>query len=79
MDVARFDDLLRSLTTSPSRRGLNRLLAGLALAGPCGVLLAQADVEARKKGKKKKKPRNLQLRVLHLCAGNHDLWGTLLR
>ena len=60
MDANRFETLLRSLATSPSRRGALRLLAGsalggLTLGGP-RTLLELTETEAkRKKGKKRKR------------------------
>jgi hypothetical protein len=54
MDADRFDDVLRSLTETRSRRGVARMIAGLAAAGPLGILLGLADTEAKKKHKKKK-------------------------
>jgi hypothetical protein len=56
MDADRFDDMLRGLSQTPSRRGIVGALGGFALAGPLGALLDRATVEAKKKkGKKKKK------------------------
>jgi hypothetical protein len=54
-DALPFDDLLRSLAATPSRRGLTHALAGLALAGPLGALLGLPDAEAKKRHKRKKK------------------------
>ena len=53
MDADRFDTLLRSLATSPSRRGALRLLAG----SPLGSLLMRdpLSADAKKKGGGKKK------------------------
>ena len=51
VDTDRFDNLLRSLSETPSRRGALRALGGLGLAG----LFGHADAEAKKKKKKKKK------------------------
>jgi hypothetical protein len=53
MDAGRFDDLLRSLFESPTRRGIGRTLAGLTLGGTLGRS-ALVEVEARKKKRKKK-------------------------
>jgi hypothetical protein len=53
VDAGRFDDLLRSLFESPTRRGIGRTLAGLTLGGMLGKS-ALADVEARKKKRRKK-------------------------
>jgi hypothetical protein len=50
MDADRFDDVVRSLIATPSRR---RVLS-LTLGGALGSLLSLADVAAKKrKGKKK--------------------------
>lgn len=54
MDAGRFDDLLRSLAESPTRRGIGRTLAGLGLGGVLGRL-SLIEAEAKKKRKKKKK------------------------
>ena len=53
MDADRFDTLARSLRTLHTRRGLTRVLGGLAL-GPL-ALLGLAQTEAKRKKKKKKK------------------------
>jgi len=62
MDANRFDDLARTLTATPTRRGVSRALAGLTLSGMLLPLIGLADTEARKKKKnrkgKKKKGRN---------------------
>jgi hypothetical protein len=58
MDADHFDRLARSLTTSPTRRGVTRALAGLTLAGALAPLLSLTDTAAkkrRKKGKGRKK------------------------
>ena len=49
MDAKHFDFLARSLTASPSRRGMARVLAGLTLGGLLLPRLVQADMAARKK------------------------------
>jgi hypothetical protein len=54
MDARHFDDLLRSLFDSLSRRGIGRALAGLALGGTLGRL-SLIEAEAKNKRKKKKK------------------------
>lgn len=51
MDGNRFDDALRALIASPSRRGV----LGISLAGALGTLLGPVAAEAKKKGKNKKK------------------------
>ncbi len=83
MDAGRFDDLLRSLFASPTRRGIGRTLAGLTLGGMLGKS-ALAEVEARKKRRKKKckggkkkcgkKCRDLQTDPLHCgsCGNRCD-------
>jgi hypothetical protein len=53
MDAERFDSLLRSVATSPSRRSVLRLLAGSALGGL--LLRHPLSAEAKKKGGGKKK------------------------
>jgi hypothetical protein len=62
MDADRFDTLLRTLSTSPTRRGALRLLAGTALAGLLAVDTGTADAKkgggkgnGGKKGKGKKR------------------------
>ena len=63
MDPKRFDAVLRSLSTTPSRRIAVRLLAGLVLGDALGSLLGQPVAEAhnaltacrKKSGKQKKK------------------------
>jgi hypothetical protein len=55
MDAKRFDNLLRSLVASLSRRGISRALASLALAGPLSTLFGPENAEAKKKKRKKKK------------------------
>jgi hypothetical protein len=54
MDASRFDDLLRSLSAMPSRRGIARAIAASALATPFVSLLALSDAAAKKKKRKKK-------------------------
>jgi hypothetical protein len=54
MDPTRFDTLTRALTALPSRRGLVRAFAGLAVVGPLGALRAHSDAEAKRKHKAKK-------------------------
>jgi hypothetical protein len=51
MDADRFDDVIRTLTASPSRR----TVLGLTLGGTLGSLLGIADADAKKKKRKKKK------------------------
>lgn len=59
MDAARFNTLRHSLTATGTRRGLGRVLAGLALGGALAPLLALDDGEAKKgKGKKGKRKNN---------------------
>ena len=50
MEAGRFDTLTRLLTATPSRRGISRTLAGLALSGMLGFV--RGDESAAKKGKK---------------------------
>jgi hypothetical protein len=55
MEANRFDDLLRSLSESPTRRGIGRTLAGLGLGGALGRLsLIEAETKKKKRKKKKK-------------------------
>jgi hypothetical protein len=54
VDADRFDDLLRSLTETSSRRGVARALTGLMLVGPLSLLPGCGDMLAKKKHKKKK-------------------------
>jgi hypothetical protein len=58
MDGARFDNLLRTLSESPSRRGIARTLAGIALATPLAALCDAPWTAARKKHKRKKHKKN---------------------
>jgi hypothetical protein len=51
MDAERFEALLRTPTPTPSRRGLTRRLAGLALAGPMAAL-GLSSAEAKRKHQK---------------------------
>jgi hypothetical protein len=51
------DRIARSLSTTPSRRGVSRALAGLTLSGLLAPLIGLAGTEARKR-KKKGKRRN---------------------
>jgi hypothetical protein len=53
MDDSRFDNVLRALTASPSRRAVLRALGALALGGGVGTSLEEA--EARKCSECKKK------------------------
>ena len=64
MDGSSFDALLQTLTRSPSRRGIARALAGLALAGPAGAWRDVVETAAKKKRKKKKHKKR------HVCAPN---------
>lgn len=65
MDGSRFDAWSRALADARSRRGLARLLTGLALGGPI-ALRRTTDTAAKKKGKgRKKRPARCQPR----CAG----------
>jgi hypothetical protein len=54
LEPTRFDTLTRSLAAAPSRRGLARVFAGLAVAGPLSALGGRGSVEAKKKHKHKK-------------------------
>jgi hypothetical protein len=50
MELDRFDALTPNLTTTGSRRGITRLLAGLTLGGSLGLLrLSQAEAKCKKK------------------------------
>lgn len=53
MDAERFEALLRTVSTMPSRRGFVRLLTGLALAGPL-VNVGLTEAAAKRKHKKKR-------------------------
>jgi hypothetical protein len=55
MDADRFEALLRSFTTSPSRRGALRVLLGSALAGSFGWLGSAESRGDKKRGKGKGK------------------------
>jgi hypothetical protein len=68
MNGSRFDTLTRSLTAPRTRRGLSRVLGGLAFGGPL-ALLGPAEAEAgRKKGKRRKK-RKKKRDCAPNCAG----------
>jgi hypothetical protein len=54
MDGSRFDAWSRALVTAHSRRGLIRLLSGLALGGSL-ALLGRVDTKAKHKKRKKKR------------------------
>jgi hypothetical protein len=57
MDVDRFDKFTRALTEERSRRGVARLLGGLAVGGSLGWLgFAEAMAKKKKKKKKRKSP-----------------------
>lgn len=78
MDPERFDQLLRALTGSSTRRGIARALVGLTIGGAWGYLLNIGDVGAkkRKKNRKKKKgqgsttPPPPPITCARDCAGN---------
>jgi hypothetical protein len=55
MDPSRFDHFTRTLTATPSRRGVTRALAGLTLSGMLMPLLGFTDTESRRRRKKKGK------------------------
>src|SRR3954451_25425479 len=57
MDDSRFENLLRVLTASPSRRSALRTLGALALGGAVATSFTFEEVEARKCGECKKKKR----------------------
>ena len=57
MDDSRLDKLARALSEAHSRRGLTRLLSGLAVGGPLaalGVADSEGKPKKKKKGKKKR-------------------------
>lgn len=56
MGDSRFDAFSRSLTTRLSRHGVRRLLGGLVLSSPLGVLRPEAMGAKKRKKKRKKKP-----------------------
>lgn len=65
MDGERFDDLLRSLGSRPSRRGV---IAGLA-SGLLALLAANQDAKARKKKRKGNNNKKKRRRCTPTCAG----------
>lgn len=67
MDVDRIDALSRKVFAVTSRRGLGRILAGFALAGPMSLLLDRAASDAKKKRKKKKKCKRGKKRCGRKC------------
>jgi hypothetical protein len=70
MDDSRFDTLVRSLTDVRSRRGLTRLLAGVAVSGPLALLgLAETEGKGKKGKKKKKKKKKRSTTSPGPCAG----------
>ena len=70
MDADRFDTLVRSLRETQSRRGLTRLLGGLAIGAPLALLgLAETEAKRRKKKKKKKKASGGTPVCTPQCAG----------
>ena len=72
MDPTRFDDLIRSVTASPTRRGVVRALGGGALAGVFGLLTRGGGAAKKKhhkgnKGHKPKKPKGCKAGT-HKCG-----------
>jgi hypothetical protein len=55
MDGNRFDELLRSMTVSPSRRGIARALGRFSLAGIVVPLLGLVGADGKKSKPKKKR------------------------
>jgi hypothetical protein len=55
MDTNHITSLLRSLATTPSRRGVARTLAALTLGGGVAALAGHGTSEAKKKCRNKKK------------------------
>jgi hypothetical protein len=53
MDAERFEALLRTVSTMPSRRGVVRLLTGFALAG-ANATVGLTGTAAKRKHKKKR-------------------------
>ena len=68
MDADRFDILARSLRAPHTRRGVMRVLGGMAL-GPL-ALLGIAQTEAKRKRKKKKKPPPASVVYVPVPAGD---------
>jgi hypothetical protein len=72
MDATHLAVLLRSLATTPSRRGVARALTGFTLAGALSPLLGLAEVDAKNKRKKKQRRRRKKKRKQEpqpFCAG----------
>lgn len=57
MDADRFDDAVRAVAGTPSRRALGRALAGLAMGSILAPLLRVSDVEGKKAHKRKARRR----------------------
>jgi hypothetical protein len=70
MDSNRFDAFARTLSAGRSRRGVTRLVGGLALAGPAALLaLLGSDAKRKKRKKKKKKTRVTGCSSDRQCTG----------
>jgi hypothetical protein len=69
MDGSAFDRLTRTVIAPRTRRGVHRLLGGLAVGGPL-ALLGGAAGEARKKNKKKKPCPPCKKRKKGKCKAN---------
>jgi hypothetical protein len=70
MNADRFDALLRSLTATPSRRGVAHALAGIIVAGTLDPLFGLTDAAAKKKKKKRKKKPPVSLTPPITCTPN---------
>jgi hypothetical protein len=68
--------LLRSLATTPSRRGVARALAGFTLAGVLSPLFGFAETDAKNKRKKKRRRKTRRKKKpQHFCVGRNLCTG----
>jgi hypothetical protein len=76
MEADRFDDIVRTLSATPSRRAIARAMSGFALAGGMGTLLGLADAESRKRKRKHKKKKRCTPRCTGRVCGKDGCGGT---
>jgi hypothetical protein len=70
LDANRFDELLRSLSVSLTRRGVGRTLAVFAFGGTLGRFsLAESEARKRKRKRKKKKCKGSKKKCGKGCCG----------
>jgi hypothetical protein len=68
MDANRFEDLLRSLSKAPSRRGVARALAGVTVAGTLSPWLGFASADAKRNKKKRRRRKKKSHKNQPFCA-----------